>query len=572
MNRTLLITALVLALAALVMPARGYEVYTVTPAVSNWHIPAEGPLPPTCRAGSVLRLMACRGEAESASFLVDAPGPLQAVRVAVTGLSAFAPDLHLIQRVPMSNNIGTAPIPWVLVHDPGMLELVKQTPAWVQGLKEADWPEVNQKLVSLADYKAAWSHTLYLRKPLRDAATLLPVDIAQREQFLLTVTVPADAEAGIYRGTVTITPANAAATVLPVELWVPDVDLKPAPYTYSIYHPTDHINPPLTDTQLLDDFTLMAAYGLDNPNMYAGPDQDEPGGEIKFTRLNRYMDLREKAGLPKGALYLMDGAGLIIAPRPLTDAERRRTTEVAAATVAWARGRGYGPVYFMGADEASGDLLTAQRESWEAVRAGGARIFAAGYYDMEKLVGDLLGCMVIMHPDALRADQNEQWQFFTRDKLFAGASPYFAKTMLADEFRDVIAKQHARGAKVFTYMDPVGGMPWPDSHRRLRGAGLWQSGLDGTMTWAWTHYRAAAITDDQVGQETGISYMGPVTRGPEASLVTLALVSYREGHDDARYIATVEAAGGGAWLRSLPWETGDLDVLRRQMVQWILAH
>jgi len=95
------------------------------------------------------------------------------------------------------------------------------------------------------------------------------------------------------------------------------------------------------------------------------------------------------------------------------------------------------------------------------------------------------------------------------------------------------------------------------------------------MTWAWTGYRAPTITE--IGKEVGISTHGFVLRGPTAPIETLALEGFREGHDDARYLATLQAqiAKGGPqakaaekWLASIGLRA-NLDDWRAQMVGWI---
>ncbi len=581
-GRWLVFPAALVLLAGAALPCGGkekvsYRVFVAQPALSNSPVFGEGPLPAHCVRGRLLELTACRGEYESASFVLDADAPLRAVQIIPADLHGPTdlppPDVRLVQRLPISTAVGNVVMPWALVHDPGLVDII---PGYAPSVAALTEPEIGPyyRLWSSLEYKQAHEAWALLKKPLIDAERLLPVNVARREQFWVTVHISSDAPAGQYESYLRVQPENAEDTVLLLKVRVPAFDLAPAPFTYSVYHPTDHVAPPLTDAQLLGDYCSMAAHGLTNPNLYAGPEGDKTG-PVRFDRLNHLLDLREAAGLPKGDLYLFDGAGLIIADRLLTAAEKQRTREVAAATVAWATGRGYRDVYFMGCDEFSGERLSAERESWEAVRAGGAQIYVAGAADLIPRAGDILGCAVLMDPDALDADWN-QWTMTTRQGMTAGKRYWASGRLLKRDYQDMIAEQHRRGYKVFTYMDPIGGAAYPEDQRRCRGLGLWKTGLDGTMTWAWTHYRQPTLG---VGKEMPVGGHGFVLRGPAAPIETLALEGFREGVDDARYLATLQAqiarGGRGAqaaqrWLDGISLRA-DLRAWRQGMVGWIEA-
>ena len=575
---------LLLVIALLLLPRVGIpaSLYVVTPPINNQPVLEKGSLPATCLQGNRIELVACRGEYESGSFVVEAETPLQEVvfsTAPLTGPMMIPLDLQLVQRVGVAASVGNVAMPWLLVHNPGMLELVHGYSPTVAALSDALIGPEYHRWTGLA-YKQAHECWTRLKEPLVDSGSLLPMDIPFREQFWVTVHVPPEAPAGNYQGSVQITPKNAPPMQVEVSLRVLSFDLLPAPYEYSVYHPTDNLDPPLTEAQLLNDFRSMAAHGLLNPNLYVGPEGEQTGA-VSFDRLNHYLDLREQAGLPKGNLYLFDGAGLVISDRPLTPAEKARTKEVAQQTVAWAKSRGYGGVYFMGCDEFSGERLKAERESWEAVHSGGAKVYVACYPDFETLVGDLLDCAVLMDPDAGVMDYN-QWTGTTAEVLrgrggaLLPTQGYWGSgALLQDPYPQILAQQHQRGYRVFTYMDPVGGSPWPEDHRRCRGLGLWQAGLDGTMTWAWTSYRAA--TPRVIGQEVPLSTHGFILRGEQAPLETLALVGFREGYDDARYLATLQdkithggvgADAAAAWLKTVTLAT-DLSAWRKQVIFWI---
>ena len=276
----------------------------------------------------------------------------------------------------------------MLVHDPGMVRIVDQTPKWVQELTE---PPIRPDgtPVSLDEYKAGRSRINRLVKELIDTPDLQPADIDDFRQFWLTVHVPADAKSGSYRGKVTITAANASATTLTLEVRVPPFDLLTPPFEYSAYYPTELEWPettdqqrqrynPITEQQYLAECRNMVAHGCLNPCIYLGPQQDE-AGNVHFTRLNRILDLREQAGMPRGVtLYLFDGAGMRMGEGELTEQQKQRNMEVTKLTMAWAKKRGYQGAMFMGADEFSGDRLRSMRDAYASVKAAGGGIWPTG--------------------------------------------------------------------------------------------------------------------------------------------------------------------------------------------------
>ncbi len=141
----------------------------------------------------------------------------------------------------------------------------------------------------------------------------------------------------------------------------------------------------------------------------------------------------------------------------------------------------------------------------------------------------------------------------------------------------LIQDVHDNGFKIFTYMDYPAGRPIPEVHRRLRGLGLYKANLDGTMTWSYNHFRTPNnLTAGPVNWSNLHSF---VLRGAEAPFDTLSWEAYREGYDDARYLATLQNAitqcrttgrrlglitGVETWLDNLPTDI-DLNSWRRQM-------
>lgn len=541
----------------------GYQTYVASPAINNSVVLEGQPLPMVWRDEQVMKVLCARDEYEPATFLILTSQPLEEVMVRVSDLSGpggvlkrSAVDVRVAQKIYRPVTWGCVTFPWLLVHDPEMLEIIEGPPKWIAEYDPDSWNPAGS--VRLEDYIAGHSKTNRLNKELVDTDTLQAADIEDYRQFWLTVHVPADAKSGTYQGDVTITTANAPATTLALEVKVPSFDLLPPPFQYSIYYPTQLEGPkttdaqrerynPLTEQQYLAECHNMATHGCTNPCIYGGPQQDEQGN-IDFSLLNRLIDLREKGGMPQGVmLYLMDGAGMSIKRGELTEQERQRNIDVARATVAWAKSRGYLGALFMGADEFYGDALRDMRESYAAIRDGGSGIWVAGGRDLVDFMSDVVSVPVFAHPGAMAVDQNVQWGVESVEWLLHPEKTpnWDPEILLTPGYQQMIKNTHKEGNKFFTYFDPQGGQPFPEYHRRHRGMGLWKTGVDGTMTWAYIHFmtKTVRLEDPQVKNNgVNVDSNSFVMRGPQGPLDTLSWEGYREGYDDARYLATLQDA------------------------------
>jgi hypothetical protein len=104
------------------------------------------------------------------------------------------------------------------------------------------------------------------------------------------------------------------------------------------------------------------------------------------------------------------------------------------------------------------------------------------------------------------------------------------------------------------------------------------------MTWAYIHIWSKTVRPDDPAIKDngiGISPNSFVLRGPEGPLDTLSWEGYREGYDDARYLATLQDAIARAkaagkhvdflaqtqrWLDNITVDA-DLDAWRREMAR-----
>lgn len=587
--------------------AAPYSVYIVDPPITNQVVFPDEPLPAACKAETVIKMMACRGEREPASFVVDT-GNAKVANVMVTvgelagdaaSLPADIVDVRVAQMTYRSVGVDSITMPWMLVHDPNMIRITDGHPQWVKDMQDKTVGPAGAER-SLAKYRAGVSKTMQLTRDLIDTDELQPADVTGRQQFWITVQVPADAAPGTYRAPVKITADGAPESELTLELTVPPFDLLPPKFEYSVYHPTwiqraDMSPPfiekykPVSEEQFLLELQNMVAHGCFNPGIYQGPTRKEDGS-LDFSTFETILNLREQAGMPKGApLYVQTHAGEPV-QRKLTSAEYKQAVRETRELVAWCRERGYPDVFIMMGDELSGERLASQRDSIKAIHDGGAKVWAACYTDFYGILGDVFDRPIFHHPGNAIVDSQQQWQIPSRDQILKQNElvTYSPTLLMTPEIQQIIKGVHAKGYKIYIYMDPPGGYPLPDWHRRNRGLGLWKMGMDGTMTWAYTHIGTPSPSFDDPGtRQNGLSITssGFVIRGTKGVLDTLSWEAYREGYDDARYLATLQqamvdarAAGKHAqliaqtrkWLDGITVET-DLAAWRLEMAERIEA-
>ena len=570
-----------------------YRVYVVRPAINNAAILAGRPLPAVCRDEKVMKVMACRGEYEPASFVVVTDKALESVRIELdppSGAAGALPNGAVDVRIAKPWTIGNfiqdiLPPPVVLLKD-GSLLVSKPSPT-------KKYP--NRR-------KMTAPHGL------QDAEKLLPARIDDRMQFWVTVHVPHDAQPGPYRGRVRIIPKNAPPTELALEVTVYPFRLLPPMLEYSIYYPTGLAAPGaqdwrterwtntawITPKQFLLECRNMLAHGLSNPNIYDGP-MLGAGGKLDFGKLERNLALREEAGMVSGDPLYLVGTPFTLRARPLSNQEKKEIIGIVKEVMAWGRRRGYPEIYFAAIDEAKGNTLAGERDTFKAVHDGGGKVFVACGVDFYDLVGDVLDMPVLYGgiQDALdvvsaRLSGDRRYapvERKQRPQLLAQLTNQYEKLVTFNHtrglsYRLMIDGTHRRGNRIYTYGFPRAGLHLPQMQRRAGGLGLWQSGFDGSMTWAYTHISRGKKPVDQVLSE---AY---VLRGEDGVMDTLHWEGLREGVDDVRYLTTLLdllgraagthgrdplVAGTWTWLTGLDATTADLNAIRAEMARRITA-
>jgi len=323
----------------------------------------------------------------------------------------------------------------------------------------------------------------------------------------------------------------------------------------------------------------MLAHGLTNPNIYDGV-RMRPDGTLDFTRIEQILAMREEAGIGPGVpLYTMNSAAEPV-DRPLTDGEKAHRIRMVREIMAWGKRRGYPDVYWTGHDEAWGDQLASQRDSFQAIHDGGGKVFVT-CFDFFALVGDVLH-RPVMHIDVSSALEHFAMQqrlgadeSLRRNAEFAPIVS-FEHHMNRAKYRRSIDGVPRLGRKIFTCTTMR--LPLPQWQRRQEGLGLWRMGFDGVMTRMFAYTKG-----DRVKQAM---HRGMIFRTDGGVLDTLYWEGFREGVDDVRYLTTLLATLNGAlgrcpdepliaetheWLKDLDVARGDLDASRREMTRRIIA-
>jgi len=498
------------------------------PAITNERvIPRRWPT--HVQPGRTMKLTACPDEYESGSFGIYALADLKGLGLRVTDLEGPA---------------GTVPA--------GAVDL-RVVKVWYQGGRSS-WfthsklltPELLLKDDGLVRIDEDRQVNILKMDPdqIRDAEALQPFEVPEEtiKQCWVTVHVPPGQKAGTYQGAIHITPAVGAAAMLPVELRVLPFELDEPKIICSMYYrahlgaSTPQVTSEVkTEQQLLAEFKDMRAHGLLHPNVYQGPERREDG-TYDFSLLQRYLDLRQQAGLQGGPL-LMVGVGVGSEP------------ELLEQTIALAQRNGFSDVYFMAGDEQRGDALRAQRPLFQQVHEAGGKVFVACFGDAYSIVGDLLDLPIFLGLDAA----------------------------LGQAF-------HTAGQLIGSYGNPQGGVEEPETYRRQYGLKLWKAGYDCACTYAYQHSFGQAWDDYDFPSFRDHHMAYPTVNGV---IPTIQWEGYREGYDDLRYLSTLEnliekaqeREGPAAerartvqlWLRRIDPNTTPLDEIRAGFIERILA-
>lgn len=550
---------------------RPYVVYVVPPIQNEEITPDTFPVPGV--VSTELSLFACPGEYEAVTFALYAHQSLERVVVKPSALSlATAASRH---RVGRSRGNAKAESFHNRTNIPAAAVDVKIVKVWWQAgvaIDDVHHPTLTPELllndpdIVVVDSGKKRNFLRNAKAP-RDARELQPVNISAGtvQQFWVTVQVPEDAAPGEYGGMLRVTMENALPIALRLKLEVFPFPLEKPLLEYAIFYRGQLSEEPWTLTQLrtnesayqkserqyLAELLDMKSHGIELPSVYDGV-RLKPDGRLDFSHLRKVIAVRKKAGMTKGPVLQMSH-GIPIGEyaherdenkrQPLMERIRQRTRE----WVKFVGETGYPTPLFYGIDEASGDLLLAQREAYGAVKQEGGHCgvaLSAGFFEA---VGE----------------------FMDRPVLAIGCS------------KGELSKIHAKGYKVWIYGNPQMGVEQPETYRRNYGLWLWRKGYDGCCNMGYQ-----SIVGDPWDDFDDANYRDHNMTYPtiDGIVTTIQWEGWREGCDDVRYLTTllkaVQKAKGERrnaklvekaeqWLKDLD-VSDDLHGVRKEMARLIL--
>jgi hypothetical protein len=496
---------------------------------------------------TTIRVTACRGEYEAASFVLSAPGTkVENITLVsrdltndATGarIDAKNTDIRVVkawyQGYLAWNEISkSAPqdfrerlVPELLLKDDDLVRVdyrdEKNLIRITRGSR-TQYVWVNPKQLAHAEQAPPTAAEF----PVWDAKTLQPISIQpySNKQLWVTVFVPGSTPSGRYSGQIQVNADGKRLGVLRVEVVVPDFDLAASKVAYSIYYRAvldpqrASISSEYRDeSQMRAELEDMVRHGIDDPTLY------QPITNKALFRLA--LELRQESGANRGELYFLG----LPTTEPLS-ALRDNIPRVREM----AHEYGYTGLSVYGKDEAQGKELKAEREVWATVHAMGAKVFVAGSSGAYEIVGDLLDTFV--HANQPKVDEAVKW--------------------------------HNRGHEIFNYGNPQSAAEDPFLFRLNYGLVLWANDYDGAMPYAYQHCFGSCWNDidDPIYRDHNLTY--PTADGV---IGTLAWEGLREAVNDVRFLSTLEALIREANVRNNVVASDDerfLQALKTNVRQW----
>jgi hypothetical protein len=366
-------------------------------------------------------------------------------------------------------------------------------------------------------------------RPVQDATTLQPVNLPAyyNKQFWITLHVPDNTPAGNYSGTISLKNGNQTIKTISINIQVLPFSLPLPNAEYDIYY-RSKINGSgsvSSEGKTVQQYTAeqqnMQSHGVTNPTVYPF-DTD--------SNLLQELSIRQQAGLDNTNMYYVGS--------------------IASNNIAYYKNltAPYGVVnlYQYGPDESSlNDSV--HRTQVDSEHSAGGRHFTAQNISQADSVADILDLAVV-----------------------SGLS-----SALADKY-------HSYGHKVYAYAIPQTVSEYPQTFRKNYGLALWQNNYDGAMVYAYQHSFNDIWNDfDSSMRDHAFAY--PTMNGV---IDTIQWEGFREGINDMRYLAalqnaitaakgqgkdTTEAEAYLANLKSSDLTNRDLDAIRSQMINYILA-
>lgn len=472
------------------------------------------------RLAGTLDIVAAQGEFEPASFLVYPQKNVNKFELKASDLKgknggtipASALDLKLVKIWYqcgagwfgfMADPLARTLTPELMVNDENLIYVDPQTQDNYARYSNADGSSHYEWISAdfmVTDYKFTNMVRIAM---LNDADTLQPVVLNKNEfkQFMVTAKVPKTAKAGIYTGTIDMIADGKKVGTIPVQLGVLPFTLPDARTNYNIEKP---FLLTLYGTGGAQDYERILQNLIDHNarNLMGFPDVN-PSNEAKFVK---DVELAKKVGASLRPIFSGPGVGYAIwgskepSPEQLAKlADVQRKLDAAAAMTK--KYLGHSEFYCYGMDEGGYDAIKAERRTWRAAHAAGAKV------------------MVSAH--------NHKKMLYPLDFMIMPRMPSKVRSEYVAKFHEA----HPNGLAGW-YADPHSGPENPDYFRRIHGLMAYKAGYDVSANYTW--YRND-WNDFAIAYESNYRGIIMVYAISDRILDTLAWEGVREGLDDVRY-------------------------------------
>jgi len=377
---------------------------------------------------------------------------------------------------------------------------------------------------------------MFHERAIYDPAPPVGLTAGTTHRFWLTVRVPEDAAPGMYEGAVAITDAAGAQVGIPVRLRVLPIALQDDPSKiYGMYyrHPLDNWSRASDEAskqyylrQAETEHEDLVAHGMRNVVLSAWCRAANDAGEFEadWTVLQAKLEMCERYGVTGPYVASINASDIYRkymngeswgshtenakTPPPEYAAELTAMTrfiESERAKYGWPVFLYY-PIDEPGHDQASAELV---RITMAAIQAGGG-------------------------PTYLTADPTHDGF----QPLMPVINVWCTQPFLPDR-ETVLADMAARDVQYWCYPNKSCG---ENDHTTVRGGrmtygfGFWRSGFVALIPWIYS-----STTSDPLNYLTGAAMDFLVRHEPGGAPMSVAIwESYREGHDDYRYVYTLE--------------------------------
>ena len=488
----------------------------VTPISNQKILPDTWPLPgPT---STKLTLAACPGELEAASFVIRQNGKnLTALTIKIPDLKGASGqisseniDIKIVKVWYRSKNAwfshrssrGTTLVPQLLLNDDSLVRVDEMTET---NYLKLSFPGGTRYVSISSPAESETRHKIYDNDkfPVLDSTTLLPVDLQmnKNKQFWATVRVPKKTSAGVYAGNVLLQIDKKTIASIPLELTVFPFELEKPKAEYSIFYRGKLKKGQGTISgeyknkeQLTAELKNMWDHGVKNPNVYQPP--------TDMALLEQYLSIRQSIGMSGQPLYYCG----IETKDPENPKAVQQYMQQSKNVAALAKKYGATKLYVYGIDESGPEGIRKQITVWRLLQGVGTGIFEAGWTEGNfELAGDALDIFIDGEGATLKKERADKW--------------------------------HSKGKKIFSYNSPQVGVANPFVYRKNYGLKVWQNNYDGVMDYAYQDGFGDIWNDFDHPRFRDHCFAFPTINGV---VDTLPWEAFREGVDDARYIATLE--------------------------------